>query len=182
MKRIPLHLIMSNKIIRLLNQGSNRTSTQELIENNQLVQKKTDTKGFQLNGDIFICSRDLYEGLTPTAVRLVMQIQRELEMNNPLWEYSDKESSHNRKALALLKKKDIISAIPGTDLFIINPAKIRRGRPLTIYAALYKLADKAFAKDKNWMPSSKDIRGLSTPDNIELQLAAARLTNSDERT
>lgn len=178
MRNIPLHLTVADLIIRLTKLGSEREATMENFEGDKLVKNKSQIKGFQLQGDFFICSSDLYEGLTPTAIRLVYKIQQELMMNNPLWQCADKKSAHTRATLALLKKKEIIYPIPGTDMFIVNPAKIRKGRPLSSLAALYKRAVKAYEKDRNWKPSEKDIVRMTAPDEVSVSLTTARMNTA----
>lgn len=168
MTKVALHYRMAEKVMELLKQGANREATMERIKDNTLVQVKSNTKTFQLNGEIFISSADIYEGLTGNAIKLVIQIQQELVMNNPLWEFTGKSNARDRTAVVLLKKKGILEQIPGTDMYIVNPAKIRKGRPLAIYGALYDYAKRRYEEDSNWRPTNEDIRRFKAPDNVML--------------
>lgn len=168
MNTTPLHHRMAEKVMEMLRQGAHRESNQEQVQNGMLIQVRNATKSFQLNGEIFISSADIYDGLTGNAIKLVIQIQRELVMNNPLWEFTTKENQRDRSAVALLKRRGILELIPGTDMYIVNPAKIRKGRPLSIYGALYDYARRQYQKDKNWRPTTEAILKFKAPDNIVL--------------
>ncbi len=154
----------------MLKNGAHRDSNQEQVKDNKLVQVKNPNKSFQLNGEIFISSADIYDGLEGNSLKLVIQIQKELKMNNPLWEFKaeDKENSRNRKAIAQLKAKKIIESIPGTDMYIVNPEKVRKGKPLSIYGALYEYSRRMYHKDKNWRPTHEDIKRFVAPNDVIL--------------
>ena len=138
-KAIPLHYRIAELVMNVVKHGSHRASVQERLTNGTIEQIPIQEKSFQQFGEIFISSADIYDGLSLTAIKLVIQVQKDLRMNNPLWESTD-SSSRRRGALAELKRKEIITAIPGTDLYIVNPLKIRKGKPLSVYGALYDYA------------------------------------------
>lgn len=168
MGRIALHYQIADKALELMSQGTHGQANIEKFNNNTIVQVRQTDKSFRLNGEIFISSADLYDGLSASAIKLVIQIQRELVMNNPLWEFKQKNNPRMRSALAQLKRNDIIEAIKGTDMFIVNPAKIRKGKPLSVYGALYDYARRMYLKDRNWRPSSDDIKRFKSADGVTL--------------
>lgn len=114
---------------------------------------------FRLNQEITIMDRTIYEGLSLGAIKLVLMIQQDLELNNPLWEHIS-TNSKGRAHLAELKRKDIIEQIGLTDMYIVNPAKIRRGHPLVALGALYEYCKKRYEADKHWKITNADVRAL----------------------
>jgi hypothetical protein len=159
---IPLHHRITEKIYELEKCGYHRKDTLEKLTNGEVESLEQSVPSFRLKGEMFICSVDVYEGLTFPALKLVIRIQKELKMNNPLWECknSGPNDGHIRGALALLKRQNIIEAIKGTELFIVNPAMIRKGKPLTVYTAFFEYCKKRCLKDVNWKPTSADIKDL----------------------
>ena len=170
MARIPLHYKLADDMIELFNQGTHRKATQERVENGTIEQVPLDISSFQLNGEIFISSASVYKDLPLSAVKLVIRIQEELVMNNPLWYCSsdDKGNGSIQRGLAALKRKQIIKQVGKTDIFIVNPAMIRKGRALSVLGALYTYAKRQWEADKKWRPTTVDIRRLMAPDNLAL--------------
>lgn len=171
-KQIPLHYQIAEKVMDLLEEGTHRQTVQDRLENGTIQQFQIEDKSFQLQGEIFISSADIYADLTLSAIKLIIQIQQELKMNNPLWECPSKNSPTCRAALALLKKKNILFPINGTDMYIVNPAKIRKGRPLSVYGALYQYSRDRYNKDKNWRITTEDIKRLQAPKQTLLPSTA----------
>ena len=167
MPKIPLHFQIADKVISLLAQGSHKQTYVDRLENGTIEQVQTDIKSFTLSGEIFISSADVYVGLTQSAIKLIIRIQQELVMNNPLWHCPDKSSPTVRSGLAQLKRKGILDAIDGTDIFIVNPAKIRKGRPLAVYGALYQYAKRQYSKNPKWSPTTDDIKKLISPKELD---------------
>lgn len=167
-RKIPLHYKISEKVMEILKSGTHRRSISDKISNNMIEQVASENSSFQITGEIFISSADIYNGLGLSAIKLVIQIQQELEMNNPLWECTDRSKKNIRTGLAQLKRAGIIDPIEGTDMFIVNPAKIRKGRPLAVYGALYEYSKRMWEKDKEWRPTTEDIRRLKAPEKVML--------------
>jgi hypothetical protein len=168
MSKIPFHYTIAEKVMNLLEQGTHRNTAVDRLDNGQIVQIEIETKSFQLSGEIFIASADVYDSLNLAAIKVLIRIQQELKMNNPLWHCPDKSSGQLRSALAQLKRKGIIEPIDGTDMFIVNPTKIRKGRPLAVYGALYTYAKRMYLKDKKWVPTTEDIIRLTSPKGISM--------------
>jgi hypothetical protein len=168
-KHTPVHYFLADKIITTLASGTHRQTAQERLNNDVIELMHIEENSFQLHGEIFISDCSIYDDLTPSAIKLVIRIQKELKMNNPLWECADRSKRDVRAALALLKRKDIISPIEGTDIFYVNVTKIRKGKPLSALGALYMVCKKQWELDKSWRPTTKDIRRLSAKENVNLQ-------------
>lgn len=168
MASIPFHYQIADLVMELIEQGSHRKSVQDKLDSGTIIQVENDFRSFQLENEIFISSSDVYEDLSLSAIKLIIRIQKELRMNNPLWECTDKDKREIRSALAQLKRKRIIYPIGTTTIFIINPAKIRKGRPLSVYGALYQYSKNQYSKNKNWKPSSSDIHKLMAPKELSI--------------
>jgi len=166
--RIPLHYQIADKVMELVKQGTHRSTVQERLSNGSIELIPVAELSFQAGQEIFISSADIYSNLSLGAIKLVIRIQQELNMNNPLWECPDKDSARTRGALFQLKKANIIEAIEGTDIFLVNPAKIRKGRPLSVYGALYEYSKRMYLADKKWRPTNNDIKRLKAPDRVML--------------
>ncbi len=164
--KIPLHYEIADQVMEMVKEGTHRTSVQERLTNGTIEQIVVQEKSFQTIGEIFISSADIYSGLKINAIKLVIRIQQELFMNNPLWECTDKSKSEVRSGLAQLKAKGIIKPVGDTDIYVVNPAKIRKGKPLSVYGALYEYAKKMYLKDKSWKPTTKDIRRFKAPEKV----------------
>lgn len=178
MSKIPFHYYLADKAMGILGQGDQRRGYQDAVVDGVIQQVQAKDATFQANQEIFISSSDVYVDLTLAAIKLVIRIQMELQMNNLFWECPDHSTSQMRGALAQLKKKGIIERIPDTDLFYVNPLKIRKGRPLSCIGAMYMYAKQQYARNKNWKPSSSDIRRLAAPKTlpvIELDVESALL-------
>lgn len=168
MAKIPLHYLIAEKVINLLEAGTHTNTYHDKLERGEIVQVESDIKSFKLSGEIFISSADIYEDLKLAAIKLIIRIQQELEMNNPLWHCPDANSGQLKAAMAQLRAKGIIERIADTDMYLINPAKIRKGRPLAIYGALYTYAKRMYKANKNWKPTTEDIKGLVSPKSINM--------------
>lgn len=166
--KIPLHYQIADKVMELVKQGTHRSTVQERLSNGSIELIPIQELSFQAGQEIFISSADIYSNLSLGAIKLVIKIQQELNMNNPLWECPDKDRSTIRTPIAQLKRAGIIEAIDGTDIFLVNPAKIRKGRPLSVYGALYEYSKRMYLQNKRWRPTTEDIKRLKAPEKVML--------------
>lgn len=119
-------------------------------------------RSWKLTQSITIVDTSLPKSLkSSAAIRLFLEIISDLPMNNPLWECLTKDKRQTRIGLAELKQLLILIPVPGTDLYIVNPEKIRRGDPLGILASLYQYALEQYKIDPHWWPTSADVQTLS---------------------
>lgn len=168
MSNIPFHLKIADLTMKLMAMGTNRIGTAERIEGHGTIVQIESIEQFQVPGEIFISSADIYDDLPISAIKLILRIQKELMYNNPLWECPDKSDSNVRAAIAKLRRRDILIPIEKTDLYIVNPLFIRKGRALSIYAALWSYSYQKCQQDKNWKPTREDLRPLLAPKKIEI--------------
>lgn len=169
MAKTPLHLEIAEKVMDLMEAGSQRKTYQDRLEQGTITQVQVPTKSFQLQGEIFISSGDIYDNLPWAAIKLILQIQQELVMNNPLWQCTDVSTARKRGTLKKLIDREILYKIGETDIFLVNPQKIRKGRPLSVYGALYTYAKRMYHKDKNWKPTTEDIKRLTAPNMLAIE-------------
>lgn len=168
MARVPLHYRIAAKIMELMKYASTRKMVYERMNGTVIEQVESADNGFHTGGEIFISNASVYKDLSPAAIKIIIEIQEELVMNNPLWECKDKSKAHTRLALAQLKQKGIIEAIDETDIFIVNPAMIRKGRPLAIYGALYDYAERQYTMNKHWKVTTEDIKRFVAPKSVNI--------------
>lgn len=157
---IPVHYKISDRIMDLLSKGYQGRSSQERMEGIKYTQVPTPDEGFMLRQELTILDIHIYDDLQLNAIKLLIQIQQELQRNNPIWECKDTHKSEVRAGLAQLKQKDILEPL-NDNIFIVNPEKIRRGKPLACLAAIYQYSKKKWQQNKSWRISSTDIKNLS---------------------
>jgi hypothetical protein len=91
---------------------------------------------------VVIVDSNLYHGLPMGAIKLLLfRIQPEMKMNNVFW-VAGKVDCNTRGAICALKKTGILIQTELTGQYIINPAKLRRGKPLAaVTASIQHLAE-----------------------------------------
>jgi|GEM_PF-3889452 len=152
----------------------------EKVDDQQYRSLEGEQSSFKFKGDFVIVSRDLYDGLSNKSKEIVIKIQQELLLNNPLWELKETKSGSVKTALAELKRKGIILGIHGSSIYIVNPAKIRRGSALGGLMALFNLAHERCLKRSKWKPASRDIKVLEAPLQRAMPGQGRRLAESTE--
>lgn len=180
-KPIPVHYKISDRIMDLLSKGYQGRSSQERMIGNNYTQVRTPEDGFMLRQELTILDIHIYDDLDLNAIKLLIQIQQELQRNNPIWECKDMEKSSVRLGLAQLKQKDIIESL-NDNIFIVNPEKIRRGKPLACLAAIYQYSKRKWQQDKSWRISSEDIKNLAIPkdETLLIEDITNNKTNNNE--
>lgn len=90
---------------------------------------------------VAIVDVSIFTHLPAGAVKLlVTRIIPELKRNNVFWHCDSSSNSKLRAALAALKRADILYSTETTNYYIVNPFKLRRGKPMsTIMASLSAL-------------------------------------------
>jgi hypothetical protein len=154
--------MLADKFVSLAARGEHWNPTAVQVNGSGMGYRteSSTTRTWMLDQEISIIDITVYDGLSLGAVKLLIRIQQELERNNPLWECTA-PSPRERTALAQLKKANIIELIPGTDIYIVNPEKIRRGHPLVVLGALYKYCKDQYDRDKTWKITTAAIRVLT---------------------
>ena len=161
----PLHHFVADKLISLNEKGTMRNTYSEQANTHTYMQRASGST-FYLPQEIVIVDNSIYDNLSAAAIKLLIQIQREMQINNPLWQCPSKDKSETRRALAQLKSKEILWQVGLTDMYIVNPEKIRRGKPLAALAALYKYSRDKWLQNKNWRVTEEDIAKFAVPEKI----------------
>lgn len=105
--------------------------------NGQLYEHGAVAEDYFLRQAVVIISPELFNPLSAGACKLLIRIMNEMKMNNVFWLSGDLDASRTRTAVAELKKHEILIATEKPGLFIINPFKLRRGKPMaSIMASL----------------------------------------------
>ncbi len=128
------------ELLYIMQASGERVQTSSDNIDGVVFNKQTTGEDFRINQAIVIVDPNLWDGLSTAATKLVIQIQQEMKMNNVFWTCTDASKRNVRVALSELKQKGIIFLTEKTGVFIINPLKIRRGKPLScIIASLNSL-------------------------------------------
>lgn len=130
---------------------------QEGMYNNQ----STDVEDYILKDAIAIIDVNLFEGLPAHACKYLLGIIKGMKRNNVFYRVKDTDA-HERRSLAALKRAEILISTDKPELFIINPFKLRRGKPLsTIMASLHHYhKDNSIFKLTDLQPPKRTILGL----------------------
>lgn len=97
----------------------------------------TDIDDYSLRNAVAIVDLTLFDNLSAHACRYLLNIIRDMKMNNVFY-IIDETTANTRRSLAELKRYEILLATERKGLYIINPFKLRRGKPLsTIMASLH---------------------------------------------
>ncbi len=147
--------------------GVHRRSAQDVLQNGQYSAVKSSVPSFTLSQEIVITDQSLFDELSPKAVFQVIQIMKSLAPNNPLW-VRDKDTAHMRTVLAELRRADILRPLTTDGVYLVNPEKIRKGRPMGVLAALFMYCRDRYNADKHWRLSAMDVRRLRVPDSVRL--------------
>lgn len=85
----------------------------------------------------------IFLDLPSHAVKLLMtRIIPEMKRNNVFW-YYESTNSHDRAAIAALKRAEILFSTDDTGYYIVNPFKLRRGKPMRAVAASLAMLSKS---------------------------------------
>jgi hypothetical protein len=154
--RIPLYHQLLDIAYRLSNDLQEVTIHVDKTDGMTYMHDATEVVDQQLQQSIAILETDLLNGLSARAFKLLARVISEMKMNNIFW-LSGPTSSADRKAIFELKQKDILIKTDRTGVYLINPFKLRRGKPLaTIMASIAELAkDNSIVKLRDLRPPKK---------------------------
>lgn len=177
----PLHLMLASMIDELIEAGFFIKTAGEGYSNGLISQIQHDHASFYTKGSGIVVDPKIYEGLDNPAILFLVNIQKEIVPNNPLWHLPVKaRNSSVRSILAELKRREILFTISGTDMFVINPIKMRKGKPLSIYGSLFAYSKAKYEKNKRWKATSDDIKRL--PVKPMIYIPEARDEETDVET
>jgi hypothetical protein len=162
-------LDLAYKLSREVKEGT--VSRDNLSGTGMYSHETTDTKDYFLNSPIVIMDVKLFKGLTAKACKLLMTIMEEMQMNNVFW-LSGKSDPHRRQAICELKRHGILIPTERAGLYIINPFKLRRGKPMAAVMASIEHWDREneVTQLENLTPPRKAL--VYRADNTNTQLKA----------
>lgn len=119
------------KIAQLLKQ--NMISVQmsrTTVTDHGISDETLDQEQYISRQDIIIADQELYAKCTSAEWHVIGRITYDLKMSNALWKCPDdlKKSSSARKAIKGLLDKNIIAKTKATQIYVVNPTAIRRGK------------------------------------------------------
>lgn len=124
--------------------------------------QSTDIEDYILTNAIAIIDVNLFDNLPAHAWKYLMtRIVKDMKRNNVFY-LTGNTDANERRSLAALKRAGILLATEQSGLYIINPFKLRRGKPLsTIMASieLYRKGNTIF-KLEDLRPPKKAVLGL----------------------
>ena len=130
-KKIPIRQMLLELAVDVSMNVVKRDVTVDTIHPGGLYEHSTVAEDYSLQQAIVIVAPDLLLTLSTRACRLLIRIMNEMKMNNIFWLVKPGEStSHLRGAIAELKRKDVLVETDQSGLYIINPYKLRRGKPM----------------------------------------------------
>ena len=141
--------------------------------------RQTAEDDYYLAQAVAIIDLDLFDNLSAHATKFLLRLIKEMKMNNVFWKDNpDTSTANDRRSIAELKKAEILLSTEYRYLYIINPFKIRRGKPLSIINA--SLAH--FYVDRGVM-SIEDLRPPKTQNTpnvmMEMQEDYTRVISLD---
>jgi hypothetical protein len=132
------------------------------------------SEDFYLNQAVAIVDTHLFDNLSMRATKLLLRIIADMKLNNIFWICEDMQAIR-RGEVAELRRHEILFLTERKNLFIINPAKLRRGKVMaSIMASVYH-----YVKDNN-ITSLTDLKpppraridtGLA-PDSYDIEKLA----------
>jgi hypothetical protein len=89
----------------------------------------TGVEDYFLRQAVAIIDTNLFTPLSAHGCKLLIRIISEMGMNNVFWR-CDRTTANERRSIAELKRNHILFATERKGLYIINPFKLRRGKPM----------------------------------------------------
>jgi hypothetical protein len=112
-----------------------RTKIYAERHNGLMYSREEVGEGLSINTAVAILDTNLFRELSGVAIKyIVTQIIPEMRMNNIFWRH-EIGNSKDRALYAELKRVQILLPTARPGLYLINPMKLRRGKPLTTVAA-----------------------------------------------
>lgn len=93
--------------------------------------QQTAEEDYFLKQSVAIIDLELFDNLSAHACKFLLRIIKEMKMNNVFWIAPNALHSRHRAAVAELKRHEILLHTEQQNLFIINPFKLRRGKPMS---------------------------------------------------
>lgn len=129
--------------------------------NGVYTNESTDIDDYYLKDAVAIVDLKLFNGLTAHACKYLLGLMEQMKMNNIFYIHKD-PNANERRSLAELKKHGILFPTEKVGLYIINPVKLRRGKPMaTIMASLHHYhKDNSVFRITNLRPPKRALLGV----------------------
>lgn len=126
------------EIIIALNQSVKRGNLNvDRIENGEYSSDRVDVDDYYLSNAVAIVDLDLFDDLSSHACKYLLNVIKNMKRNNMFYRIGT-TTANERRSLAELKRYKILVATEKKGLYIINPFKLRRGKPLaTAWASIF---------------------------------------------
>lgn len=126
-------MTLAQQLADSVRKGKVQTDT---IENGFYKNETSEVDDYFLDDPVAIIDVDLFDGLSAHACRLLLNIIKVMGRNN-IFYTNGGATANERRSLAELKRRGILLPTERKALYIINPFKLRRGKPMaTIMASL----------------------------------------------
>ncbi len=118
----------------------------------------TDVDDYYLLDAVAIIDLALFDNLPAHACKYLLQVIKDMKRNNIFYKAAG-TTANERRSLAALKRAEILLPTERRELYIINPFKLRRGKPLaTIMASLHHYtSDNTIFKLEDLRPPKKAL-------------------------
>jgi len=154
-KRIPVKMLLLELAVDVSVNLVRRDVSVDTMHPGGLYEHSTVAEDYSLQQAVVVVSPELLLTLSTRACRLIIRIMNEMKMNNLFWVVKSEDStSHLRGAIAELKRVEVLFETDQPGLYIINPYKLRRGKPM---ASVMASIQHYFKRDTS-MPLLTDLR------------------------
>ncbi|MBS1917876.1 MAG: hypothetical protein JST87_16520 [Bacteroidetes bacterium] len=162
--------IKNDKTLRILTDLWKATSDASITVNNyntkftksHFERLLTHYKQSIIPQDFVIIESGLFTTLEKRERDTVCRIIAELKFNNALWYFDHRLNTKDAEAISALREKNILFKTDTTRVHLVNPLKIRRGKPENVVVATTLLVDNAAEI------SSELIRDLTPPNQAKI--------------
>ena len=135
--------------------------TTDSLENGIYSSDKTDIDDYTLQQAVAIMDLSIFRGLSAKATKYLLNLIEGMKRNN-LFFKPENTTPHERGAIAELKRNTILLSTEKPGLYIINPFKLRRGKPLaTIMASMhhYMMDNEVLQIEDIYPPKQNNLTG-----------------------
>lgn len=129
-----------HQLLQLAHELSQSVTKGKVVVDNQdagYSSDNTDVDDYFLTNAVAIVDLTLFDKLPAHACKYLLGIIKQMKRNNVFF-ITAGATANERRSLASLKRANILITTERRELYIINPFKLRRGKPLaTIMASLH---------------------------------------------
>ena len=135
-KKLPLYKQLLDLSINLNKDVTRRKVNIDKTDGTMYSNEDTNVEDCYLKHDVAIVDLSIFDDLTANGAKMIVRVMKDMKRNNVFW-LSGKTNANERRSIANLKKHEVLYETVHVGLFIVNPYKLRRGKPLaSIHASL----------------------------------------------